>query len=277
MAMRIERDVGRHPRTGRDIRGFGSWRPIPHAGQHHVSARPGRRTSREPLNASAVSLLRLLRQRDQPRTPPLPFSLDGATRYAQRIRGLVEGIGGKETAFDDAHHFRIELLEAFEQLVDQRHLLGACRPVVGQVRQVDVDANVPALGGENAPRVVDQYLAHGLGGDGEIVAPVLPFQRGRVGELGVPLMHQRSRVQGLAGTPSGQLIPGDLLEVLVDQRHDRRGRRFAPLVRGPQEARDLAGITIVHCMLPVSESSTIDSSIYAARRRVQMRPGTSRE
>ena len=93
------------------------------------------------------------------------------------------------------------------------------------------------------PGSVDEDAAHGLGGGGEEVPAAVPV----LGLLAaqqpqVRLMHQRGRLQGLAGPFVGQPLGRELAQLVVDERQQLlRGVRVA-LFDGSQDLRDIGHV-----------------------------------
>src|SRR5205814_2893423 len=72
--------------------------------------------------------------------------------------------------------------------------------------------------GSLAPGVVNQDLAHRLGGDSEEVGAVLPAWTGLIGQPQISLVDQRSRLERVVGTLSAHMTVSDAPELLIDQR-----------------------------------------------------------
>ena len=202
-------------------------------------------------------LRRVAGQRHEPRARPLPLALHGALRDLQRVGGLVQRVAGVEPALDDADHLRIQRLEAFQQLVDQRNLLRACRAVVREAGQIDIDLHPAALVGKQAAGIVHDHHAHGAGGEREVVPAVDPLQRLRARQLGITLVHQRRSVQRFSRPPALKLIARDAFEVAVDPRQCRIRLGLAAAPRRAEQASDLALIFIVHRTPPNAASITM--------------------
>src|SRR5262249_48185683 len=82
---------------------------------------------------------------------------------------------------------------------------------------------------------------HGLGGGGEEVPAAVPVP----GLLParqpqVRLVHQRGRLQGLAGLFVGQFLGRELAQLVVDQRQELLRGRGVALLDGAQDTRDVA-------------------------------------
>jgi hypothetical protein len=74
---------------------------------------------------------------------------------------------------------------------------------------------------------VNQDLAHQLGGDGEEVSAVLPWDSGCIDELKVGLVDQRAGLQNVAGFFSQHVEVRQAVQLTVDKRDEFiKGRPF---------------------------------------------------
>ena len=110
-------------------------------------------------------------------------------------------------------------------------------------------AAAPLLG-VAGPRVVDQDPAHGLGGDREEVAAVLPGDARLVDEAEIRLVDDGRRLERVARALSPELALGDLAQLRIDERHEPLDGRRVAFVPGDEKPRHFAaaeaGIFGVH-------------------------------
>ena len=83
------------------------------------------------------------------------------------------------------------------------------------------------------PSAFDQDPPHGLGSGGKEVPAAVPMLHAvDVNEPKVGLMNQRGGFERLAGLLLGQLLRGQLAELVVDQRQELLGRLRVALLDG---------------------------------------------
>ena len=154
-----------------------------------------------------------------------PVPLHGAIGDSECGGGLFHGQAGEESQLDQSTEALVDLGELVERPIQVENLDSLGVGVGGHVLQSHDLGVAAALLRAPAPRVVDQDLAHGHGRDAEEVIAVLPVDPslalGRLltDHLQIGLVHEASRLQGLAGPQSAQLPPGEQAQALVDQRH----------------------------------------------------------
>ena len=95
--------------------------------------------------------------------------------------------------------------------------------------------------------MVHQDLPHCAGGDGQEVRPVPGHQTDRA-ELEVGLVHEGGGIERALAILPSQLPLREPPEIVVHEGDEPLERGALPLVRGPQQPRDLADIElwIVH-------------------------------
>ena len=161
-----------------------------------------------------AGLLDLLKQ-ERARLPPLTLDLVGLS--AQCFGGFFDREPREEPQFDDTREAFAEGLEARERGVERDQLARAF--LVGHVDPVERDLvrAAAALLPRRPARMVDDDLAHRLGGDGKEVAPIRPVGAGAVDELQIRLMHEHGGVDRLARPGASELTTGGGAKFGVDE------------------------------------------------------------
>jgi hypothetical protein len=85
--------------------------------------------------------------------------------------------------------------------------------------------------------VVDEQPPHGLDGGGEEMGT--SGEVGPAGEPEVDLMHEGSRLEGVAGRLGREVSRGELPQLVVDEREQFRRSLTVPRRSGIREARNI--------------------------------------
>src|SRR5207237_6131240 len=111
--------------------------------------------------------------------------------------------------------------QSHEGGVDVQHIVDAFGSGGGELVEVQANAIATPFLALLATSIIDQDAAHGLGRGGKEVAaavPVLGFVRVHQPEVG--LVDQGRGLERLAGYFLGQLLGGQLAQLVVDQRKE---------------------------------------------------------
>jgi hypothetical protein len=97
-----------------------------------------------------------------------------------------------------------------------------------------------------APRLFDQDVAHGTGGGEEEVLPALPAHGAVAGDPQIGLVDQGSGLEGLTRRLVGQLLGGELAQLVVDERQQFGRRLSVPGLRRLKHGRRLGFVREGH-------------------------------
>jgi hypothetical protein len=82
--------------------------------------------------------------------------------------------------------------------------------------------------------MIDQNVAHKLGGNGEEVNPVIPANGGVSNQSQIGFVHQRRALQGVILALPGQAVPGEAAKFIVDEGDEFFARRAVPVAPAEQ-------------------------------------------
>jgi hypothetical protein len=124
--------------------------------------------------------------------------------------------GAAAPQLGDACGARVLGSEPGQQFIEEKEQGGVLGQGAGVVKQFASDAATAPLEPPPRPRVLDEDPAHGLGGRGKEVTPIVEFLIAHQPQIG--LVHQGRGVEGLAGLLPGELLRGELAQLVIDQR-----------------------------------------------------------
>src|SRR5262245_35938207 len=168
------------------------------------------------------------------------LAIGGGPREAEDFAGLFDAQPGEVMQLDELAAEGVVAGEAVQGLVQGEEVIR--RGEGDGLGLLEVAAAVPpaSLLGALATGAIDEDPAHGLGRSGEEVAPAVPPP----GLLGIDqpeirLVHQRGRLERLAGPLLGQPLGRQLAELVVDQREQLLARPRLPVFDGREDASDV--------------------------------------
>jgi hypothetical protein len=91
-----------------------------------------------------------------------------------------------------------------------------------------------------AARVIDQNPSHDLRSDAEEMCPVLPIDVTLVDDAQIYLVHERSRLQGVADSLPSKLTPGNATELRIDEWEQLIERTAVAATPVTEKGRDVA-------------------------------------
>jgi hypothetical protein len=151
----------------------------------------------------------------EPGLGPDPVALYGAqgdTKCMGRVR-LAQA--GEKTAFDDSDQSLVVLAEGFEAIVQVDQSMGLIIDCHVDLIEAKGMQATTASGRTAGASMINDNLAHGAGGDGEIMAGV--SQVVDTSHFQPRFMDQLGSVEGWVARLPIQLGAGNLLELLVNQ------------------------------------------------------------
>src|SRR5262249_46372830 len=163
---------------------------------------------------------------EQPCTREGPPALRGCRRDRQGLGRRFDGQAGEEAEFDQLGLLGILGGQPGQRFIQGEQLLR--RGLVGEIEPFEADAHSFAgvLDRPLPPGVLDQDPAHGRGGRAEKMAATVPAERRGTSphQPHVRLVNQRGRLERLPGLLLGQLLSGQLAQLVVDQGQELLGR-----------------------------------------------------
>jgi hypothetical protein len=137
----------------------------------------------------------------EPGSRESPVALDRRVRDLQRRCYFGDREPAEEAELDNLGLPGVRLRQAFERLVEGDHVQVLLIETGERLVQRYADAVALALPGPSAPGMIDQHLAHGLGGSGKEVAAVGNVSQGFAAEQPEEgLVDQCARLEGVAGS-----------------------------------------------------------------------------
>lgn len=170
----------------------------------------------------------------EPCTSHSPIAFNGSRGYAEFEGDLFEGETGKEVHFEDIGLPWIERGEAGEGFVDGQDVSGG---VVGSLNHLfdesDLNLSVSALFCAMGPRIIDENMAHHVGGEAKDAGPVLPHGIGFADEPQVGLIDQGCGLEGVIATLEAHLHHCQVMQLLVEAGGEVVVALFGRSVRRP--------------------------------------------
>jgi hypothetical protein len=163
-------------------------------------------------------------------------------RDAQDLGGFLDGEPREETELHEAGLAFVEGGELRERPVEVEEV-EAPRRRRDALRGLELEAHLPlaALGRVASPRVVDEDLAHGAGGDAEEMRAVLPVDRAAADELEVGLVDEGRGLERVPRALVPEIGAGAAAQLVVHEREERVERTRVSGAPPPEELRDLSG------------------------------------
>ena len=125
----------------------------------------------------------------------VPASADAALRDALQFGNLLLTVAAEVAHFDDLGQVTVECLECQEGIVRAQYGLPGGHVVDRQrlIIQLDMGCTTAAMAGARHPRLVDDDIAHGLGGIGEEMLAIGETDLAGANHVEKVLVHQLGR------------------------------------------------------------------------------------
>jgi len=155
---------------------------------------------------------------EEPGVRGLPIPIDGLGGDVQDIGCFVHGQAAKESQLDNLAHASIERRQSAERIVEGNEVVllrvEQLLDVIKTHRNRTPATFLPVpVAGE-----LHQDSPHHLRRDGEEVRAIPPFDSIDVDQPQVRLVHQRRRLQRMIRPLPAHVVPGETVELLIDQR-----------------------------------------------------------
>ena len=134
-----------------------------------------------------------------------PIALQRSLRTAQHFDDVGQFQTGEESHLDQGRQRCIHILQRLQCLVQGQHVLIAAfrhRRERGGAQGLDLHIASTAQSSSCA-HMIDEYLSHGLGGNGKVMRPVTGTDGAVIGQLEKGLVHQRGGVHDRIATQLG--------------------------------------------------------------------------
>ena len=155
--------------------------------------------------------------RDRARPWRYPVAHHGGGRDLEHVGGLVHVESAEEAHLDDLRFARIELRQRVHRVIERDQVRGPVAPHQGGLVQRDMRHATSAFE-IVAPRVLHQNAPHHLRRHREEMGAILPLHALIAHEAHVRLIHQRRRLQAMAGTLAPHVAARQPVELVI---HDR--------------------------------------------------------
>ncbi len=167
-----------------------------------------------------MALLRLLSPdlRVKPGAGERPVTFGGGHGDPEHLRHLLEGQADEIPQRGYLGALRFLGRQLVEHVVNRQQLV-VVRPR-RDLHLLELDPDLPAAVpyGALAPGGINQDMPHGRGGGGEEMSATGEAGRPITGQTHPGFMHERGRLEGVAGRLTGHLVGGKLAQLLVNQR-----------------------------------------------------------
>ena len=219
------------------IRRASDRRSFPTVGETALAARAVRSCQPRLVNRRAGTTK--LTREPSARQPPVAHH--GLRRDAKGLGCFVDAQAAKEPQLDHLRASRVEARQARQGIVERTELRRAvgrwCRkPVeidVGGVR--DLLELSAAFGSPLGTRGVDENPPHDPRRHRKEVSSVLPLQLANVHQPKIRLVHERGRLERMAGALPSHVTAGEPTELVVDERRELIERRLVAAAPGAEQ------------------------------------------
>src|SRR5271165_2082501 len=166
------------------------------------------------------------------------FTANGPNGQRQLFRSFLGRHASEEMHLNDLDLQWIGLFETLQRFVHDQQRLVDFRCAIWQYRDRDFFRSAP-LFGRSLARRIDQNLAHQPGSDSVEVQPVFIRRMPAPGEPQKGFMHQRGGLEVELICLAAQMRPGQVLQVVINQRDDVVHRIAVAFLQTLQKLCDL--------------------------------------
>ncbi len=181
----------------------------------------------------------------QPGLRHRPFPLNGGWGDSKDLGGFINAQAAEIAQFDDTSLLWRDSGQLVQRVIERDQIeIGFARESVadaGQFLQGKFVGITTAFGRLHGARVLDQNLAHEIGGHAEEMSPVLPIDLGLVDEPHIGFVDQRGRLQGMARPFPAQMMIGQPAQLSIDERQQVIERAAIPFAPVKQSLCDILG------------------------------------
>ncbi len=194
-----------------------------------------------------------------------PVAIDGAPGDAQRSGGFLQLQPGEVAQFHHARGARIGLLQLLQRLVQRECFFRAGdRQAVVAGRYGDSQPVAPGTLAQAVARVIDEKVAHRARGIREKLRGMGELEFASIADAQIQFVHQRRRVQRVAGALPRKLAAGHRLQARINGVEQcvralrrrggvfsRSGRRHRQLPRCVDERQSIIGTSVAAAKVSV--------------------------
>lgn len=154
---------------------------------------------------------------------------------------FVDREPAKRAQLDDLGQVRIDRFQSKQRGVQRENGYYARRRYIAYLVDRHACNAMPPLVRAVTPRMIHEDSPHDLRGHAEKVGAVLPVDLALIDEAQVDLMHQRRRLQSMAGALVAKLACGNTPQLGVDQRKQLIERIWIAATPVAEKRSDVAG------------------------------------
>jgi hypothetical protein len=169
-----------------------------------------------------------------------PVLLDGPFGQAQNFGGFRRRHADKETQLDDLGLNRTAGGQPVERVIDRQEMVLVGRHGDFHIFNIYALQAAAVTAGEFAAGVVNEEMAHGLGGGGEEMGAIFEGRVVAADEAQPNLMHQSGGLEGVTCGAVGHLIRRELAQLRINQRQQLIGGLGVAVLDGLKNAGHVA-------------------------------------
>lgn len=190
----------------------------------------------------------------EPDPRELPVAEDSVARYRQHCGGFLYAQPAKEAQFDDAAFPLVEFRERLERVVERDDVITGFAGYREGLVEAHLDGSAAALLRAACPRVVHENAAHHPRRHRKEMSAILPRDSVCIDQPDIGFVHERRRLEAVAGTFPRHAAARDSIKLLVYERNQSLEGGFVALRPSEEERRHFGWIVRDGAILSVLAS-----------------------